>query len=301
MAHNLRASRTNNLLRKSLVAYVLVFPTILAAMIFYIYPLLYSLFLSFYDWDLLNPMSFLALENYRELFTSGYFFETLSNSLKYSLGVVILALSVGLILAVMLNRPRKFFGLFQACIFSSYIISWVAIALLWVWLLDPQYGLVNTLLKFLGVSSIDWLGDPKLSLFSLVLVSTWKIIGYPMVIYLAGLHTIPREYYEACEIDGANAWHKFRYITWPLLSPITLFLLITLTISSFQAFDIVKLMTQGGPVHVTTIYVYYIYELAFMYSMRLGFASSAVVVFFIMIFALTVLQFGVLRKRVHYL
>jgi len=146
---------------------------------------------------------------------------------------------------------------------------------------------------------VNWLGDHRLALWSLVLVTVWKTVGYPMVIYLAGLQAIPGDLYEAAALDGADGWRRFRHITWPLLTPTTLFLMITLTITSFQGFDIVKIMTQGGPVTATMIYVYYIYEQAFQYF-KLGRASAAVVLFFIVIVALTLAQWLALRRRVHY-
>lgn len=293
--------RTRRIARDTLLGYALVIPTLSVFAIFFIYPLVYSLILSLYEWDMLSPPFYVGLGNYVEMFASRFFFQTLVNSVNYTVGVLILALNLGLVLALMLNKPSKHSAFFQACIFSSYIISWVAVALLWVWMLDSQYGLVNFTLSLIRLSPVNWLGDVKIALSSLVLVSTWKIVGYPMVIFLAGLRTIPADLYQAAEIDGASNWQKFRFITWPLLSPITLFLMITLMIMSFQAFDIVRLMTQGGPYYATEIFVYYIYETAFLYSFQIGSASAAVVVFFLIIFVLATVQWKVLRKKVHYL
>ena len=202
-------------------------------------------------------------------------------------------------LALALNDRSRVSALLQAGIFSSYVVSWVAVSLLWIWMLDPQYGLVTYLLRLVGLRPVNWLGDPKVALWTLVLVTVWKTIGYPMVIYLAGLQSIPGDFYEAAALDGAGPWQRFRFITWPLLTPTTLFLVVTLTIASFQGFDIVKIMTQGGPVTATMIYVYYIYEQAFQYF-KLGKASAAVVIFFALILALTVLQWRVFRRRIHY-
>jgi sn-glycerol 3-phosphate transport system permease protein len=166
-------------------------------------------------------------------------------------------------------------------------------------MLDPQYGLVTYLLRLVGLPSVNWLGDPRVALWTLVLVTVWKTIGYPMVIYLAGLQAIPTDFHEAAALDGASGWNRFRFITWPLLTPTTLFLLVTLTIASFQGFDIVKIMTQGGPVTSTVIYVYYIYEQAFQYF-KLGKASAAVVIFFTLILLLTLVQWALFRRRVQY-
>ncbi len=204
-----------------------------------------------------------------------------------------------MILAIGLNNRTRLGALFQASIFSSYVVSWVAVSLLWIWLLDPQYGLVAYLLGLVGLPAVNWLGDHRIALWSLVLVTVWKTVGYPLVIYLAGLQAIPGDLYEAAALDGADGWQRFRHITWPLLTPTSLFLLITLTVASFQGFDIVRIMTQGGPVTATMIYVYYIYEQAFQYF-KLGKASAAVVVFFALIVALTLLQWLLFRRRLHY-
>jgi sn-glycerol 3-phosphate transport system permease protein len=285
--------------RQTLLGYALILPSMAFFFLFYIYPVVYSLYLSFFAWDMLKPKQFIALQNYQELLGGEEFREVLGNTLAYSLGVVGLAMGLGLFLALLLNNRTKLSSLFQACIFTSYIVSWVAVSLLWIWMLDPQYGLVNYLASFLGMSPVDWLGNHSLALWTLVGVTVWKVIGYPMIIFLAGLQSISQDYYEAASLDGAGAWHRFRYITWPLLTPTTVFLFITLTIATFQGFDIVNIMTQGGPVHATSIYVFYIYEQAFHYF-RIGKASAAVMICFGLILALTYAQHRLFRRKVHY-
>ena len=244
------------------------------------------------------PARWVGAANYGAL-ASPEFLEVVTNTVKYSVGVVVLSQALGLALAVLLNDRTRLGALFQASIFSSYVVSWVAVSLLWIWLLDPQYGLVTYLLRVVGLPAVNWLGDHRVALWSLVLVTVWKTVGYPMVIYLAGLQAIPGDLYEAAALDGAGDWQRFRHITWPLLTPTSLFLLVTLTIASFQGFDIVRIMTQGGPVTSTMIYVYYIYEQAFQYF-KLGKASAAVVVFFILIVTLTLGEWALFRRRVHY-
>ena len=284
--------------RETWLGYALVGPSVFLFGLVYLYPVAYSAWVSFYTWDLVSPARWVGFENYRDLW-SAEFREVVANTALYSVGVVVLSQGLGLVLAVLLNDRTRLGAIFQASIFSSYVVSWVAVSLLWIWLLDPQYGLVAYLLSLVRLPSINWLGDHRIALGSLVLVTVWKTIGYPMVIYLAGLQAIPGDLYEAASLDGAGAWQRFRHVTWPLLTPTTLFLLITLTIASFQGFDIVKIMTQGGPVTSTVIYVYYIYEQAFQYF-KLGKASAAVVVFFAVVVALTYLQWLVFRRRVHY-
>ena len=264
----------------------------------YLYPVAYSAWVSVYEWDLSTPARYVGLQNYRALW-SAEFGEVVANTVWYSVGVVVVSQALGLALALALNNRTRLGALFQASIFSSYVVSWVAVSLLWIWLLDPQYGLVTYLLRLAGLPSVNWLGDHRIALWSLVLVTVWKTVGYPLVIYLAGLQAIPGDLLEAAALDGAGSWQRFRHITWPLLAPTSLFLLITLTVASFQGFDIVRIMTQGGPVTATMIYVYYIYEQAFQYF-KLGKASAAVVIFFALIVGLTFLQWLLFRRRLHY-
>ena len=276
----------------------LIAPSLLLFAVVYLYPVAYSAWVSVYEWDLATPAHYVGFRNYQALL-SAEFREVITNTVLYSGGVVVISQGLGLILAVGLNNRTRLGALFQASIFSSYVVSWVAVSLLWIWLLDPQYGLVAYLLGLVGLPAVNWLGDHRIALWSLVLVTVWKTVGYPLVIYLAGLQAIPGDLYEAAALDGADGWRRFRHITWPLLTPTSLFLLITLTVASFQGFDVVRIMTQGGPVTATMIYVYYIYEQAFQYF-KLGKASAAVVVFFLLIVALTLLQWLLFRRRLHY-
>ncbi len=284
--------------REAWLGYALLAPSLLLFGLVYIYPVVYSAYISLFQWDLITPKRYVGLANYRDL-ASDEFREVITNTAQYSAGVVVLALGLGLILALLLNNRSRGSATLQAAIFTSYIVSWVAVSLLWIWMLDPQYGLVTFLLRLVGLPSVNWLGDPHVALWTLVLVTVWKTIGYPMVIYLAGLQAIPADFHEAAALDGATGWNRFRFITWPLLTPTTLFLLVTLTIASFQGFDVVKIMTQGGPVTSTVIYVYYIYEQAFQYF-KLGKASAAVVIFFVLILLLTLAQWMLLRRRLQY-
>lgn len=284
--------------RDAWLGYALVAPSLALFGLVYLYPVAYSAYVSVFEWDLMTPKRYVGLANYGALISSE-FGEVLLNTALYSVGVVVLSLGLGLILALLLNHRGALSAALQGCIFSSYIVSWVAVSLLWIWMLDPQYGLVTYGLRLVGLRPVNWLGSPSVALWTLVLVTVWKTIGYPLVIYLAGLQAIPGDFYEAAALDGATGWNRFRFITWPLLSPTTLFLVVTLTIASFQGFDIVKIMTQGGPITSTMIYVYYIYEQAFQYF-RLGKASAAVVIFFVLILLLTLLQWLVFRKRVEY-
>jgi ABC-type sugar transport system permease subunit len=176
------------------------------------------------------------------------------------------------------------------------VVSWVSVALLWLWVLDPSAGVVGRATKSLGLGQIDWLGDPRYALYALAGVTIWKIAGYAMVLFLTGLQDIPRSLYEAAAMDGAWAWQRFTNVTWPLLRPTAAFVGTTSLISSFQVFDVVRVMTQGGPVHATTVFVYAIYEQIFL-NLRVGRASAEVVIFFVVLLALTLLQLWAWRVR----
>jgi len=292
----LRSARFHGAAGSPLTGYLLVAPSLLLFVLFFLYPVGYCLVLSTEHWDMLFPPCPVGLDNYRELIFGPELGRVLRSTLLYSLGSLGVTMALGLFLAVALNRHGRLSSLLQACIFSSYIVSWVGVSLLWMWMLDPTSGVVNRLLLALGLSGADWLGDPGVALWTLVGVTAWKTVGYDMVIFLAGLQAIPRELYEAALLDGATPWQRFTRITWPLLRPTTAFVAITSLILSFQSFDVVRVMTQGGPAGSTSIYVYYVWEQAFMYF-RAGYASAAIVVFFAVILLLTLLQFRWLGRR----
>jgi ABC-type sugar transport system permease subunit len=195
-----------------------------------------------------------------------------------------------------LYRPGAFASFVRGAIFSAYVVSWVSVALLWLWVLDAEAGIFTRVLRVLGLPTFDWLGDPKVALYTLAGVTIWKIAGYAMVLFIAGLQDIPRSLYEAAALDGAGAWPRFVNVTWPLLRPTAAFVGTTSLISSFQVFDVVRVMTQGGPVHATTVFVYAIYEQVFM-NLRVGRASAEVVLFFVLLLALTLLQLWAWQRK----
>ncbi|MFO0549196.1 MAG: sugar ABC transporter permease [Polyangiaceae bacterium] len=274
--------------------YAMFAPTALVLGVFFVVPLGVALRNSFYRWDLLTAPHYVGASNYRHITSSGLLFGTLGRTLSFGLAVVVASTALGLALAVALNRPGKLYAFVRGAVFSAYVVSWVAVALLWMWLLDADAGLVNRIARALHLSSIKWLGDPRYALFTIAGVTVWKITGYSMVIYLAGLQSIPRSLYEAAALDGAGPLRRFVHITWPSLRPTTVFVATTGLIMSFQAFDVVRVMTQGGPVKSTTLFVYAIYDEVFM-NLRVGRASALVVVFFGVLVALTAINLRAFR------
>jgi sn-glycerol 3-phosphate transport system permease protein len=264
-------------------------PTALVLGLFFLYPLVIAAKNSLFIWDLLTPPVYTGLDNYAVLWSSGELFGTLSRTLLYSVVVVALASSLGLALAVALNRRGRIYAFVRGAVFSAYIVSWVAVALLWMWILDSDGGLLSAILRRFGVPSVSFLGDPRTALLSLAMVSVWKITGYAMVIFLAGLQDIPPSLLEAAALDGAGPVRRFVHVTFPMLRPSAAFVGTTSLILSFQAFDVVRVMTQGGPVKSTTIFVYAIYEHVFV-NLRVGRASAMTIVFFLFLLLLTALQ-----------
>ncbi len=282
--------------RRAADPYWLLAPTLALLAVFFFYPLLYAAYQSLFAWDMLTPPRWVGLDNYRTLWRSGEVSQAFWTTLVFSVVVVAGSMSLGLALAAALHRPGRFAAFVRACIFSAYVVSWVSVALLWLWVLDAQAGAFTALLKSVGLPTADWLGDPDVALYSLAGVTVWKIAGYSMILFVAGLQDVPVSVLEAAALDGAGPWRRFWLVTWPLLRPTAAFVGTTSLIASFQVFDVVRVMTQGGPVRSTTVFVYAIYEQVFM-NLRVGRASAEVVLFFLLLLALTGLQLWAWRVR----
>ena len=273
-------------------------PSVLVTCVFVVFPILFSLYLSFHEWSILQPQKpFVGLANYQRLLNSAEFWQALRNTVIYTVGVVPIGAAISLGLALLLNRRLRGRAFYRTAYFMPVVTSTVAIAVVWTWIYNPQYGLMNYLLRLVGLSPSNWLADPRWALPAIIIMSIWKNAGYHMVIFLAGLQEIPEVYYEAASIDGAGALGHFRHITWPMLRPTTGFVLITSTIFSFQAFGPVYVMTGGGPMRSTTVVVYYLYQRAFEF-LEMGYASAIAWVLFLIIFVLTIVQFRYTRKGV---
>ena len=251
--------------------------------LFIFLPILAIFLLSFYDWSLLGDHRFIGLGNYSEILRDRQFWRALANTLVYAVVVVPTTLLGGLALAMALNRPLPGRPFFRAAIYLPTVISSVASAIIAAWIFDDHYGVLNALLASIGLSRLPWLSSTHLAMPALIATTMWLRTGLCMVIYLAALQDVPKELLEAAELDGAGAAARFRYVTWPLLRPSTTFLLITSLIYSLQVFDLVYVMTDGGPAFSTTVLVQYLFEAAFEEG-RQGYASAiSVIVFFILI------------------
>ncbi|MBN2050900.1 MAG: sugar ABC transporter permease [Spirochaetales bacterium] len=272
-------------------------PSLILIGVFTLYPIAHSLFLSFHKWSILSPEKpFVGFDNYIKMFRTGEFWLTLKNTALYTLGVVPVGAAASLALALLLNRKLFCSGFFRTTYFLPVITSTIAISIVWLWLYDDNNGLFNIVLRRFGISGIPWLVSSKYALVSIMLMTIWKNAGYHMIILLAGLQSIPDTYYEAADMDGANAWQKFRYITWPHIIPAMLFVLITNTIFTFQAFGQIYTMTGGGPAKSTSVIVYYLYQRAFE-AREMGYASAVSWVIFIILFILTALQLKIAKRN----
>ncbi len=287
-------------------AYLFLLPSLLGFLVFVLIPVFVALGLSFFDWSLLSPAQFVGIDNYVYLLTRDpIFLKVLGNTLFFTVTIVPLQLLLGLVIATALNQAARGIAFYRLIYFMPVVTTIVAGALVFQWLLNKDFGLVSAgiwrinEITGIPVQPPDWLNDPSWAKPAVVMLTLWKNVGFTMVIYLAGLQSIPQELYDAAEVDGASPWRRFWHITFPLVSPTTFFLLVIQMIGAFQLFDEAFVMTRGGPALATTTLVYYIYVNAFEYS-RFGMASTVAWVLFGFIFVITFLQTRLQTRWVHY-
>lgn len=275
-------------------AWLFILPAIAGILVFIIIPIFFSFGLSFAKWDLLNPVQFVGFDNYKEIFTEPLFGKILLNTVVFAFATSIFGVIIPLILAAILNSGIRGSEFFKTAYFLPFITPMIVIGIVWEWIFDPNIGLLNKVLQV----HINWLYDPHWAMPALIIVSVWKLIGYNMIIFLSSLSGISNSMFEAAKIDGANPVETFFYVTIPLLSPSIFFVVIITAVSSFQIFDLIYLMTQGGPLDSTNVLVYAIYKNAFEYF-NSGKASAIAYVLFVIILVLTLIQWN-LRKRLVY-
>lgn len=288
---NLYEKLTNN---QNFAAWIFIAPAILGTFIFILIPVICSFGLSFTSWDMLNPINFVGLENYKLLLKDGLFYKILLNTIVFALSTSILGVIIPLILAAILNSKIRGSEFYKTAYFLPFITPMVVVGIVWAWIFDPNIGFLNQVLNI----HINWLYDSKFAMPALIIVSVWKLIGYNMIIFLSAFSSISQSLFEAAKIDGANAYQTFKNVTIPLLSPTIFFVVIITAISSFQVFDLIYLMTQGGPFDSTNVLVYSIYKNAFEYF-NIGKASAIAYVLFVIILVLTLIQWH-FRKKIVY-
>jgi multiple sugar transport system permease protein len=294
-----KKSRISRETRNNLVAYSFIAPNLIGFCIFTLGPIIFAFTLAFMAWDGNNPIQFVGLENFWALKEDTRFKAAFINTIVYAVTTVPLTLAAALGLAIILNQKVKGRDIFRTIGFFPYVASLVAVAAVWNMIFSPGAGVVNVLLTNLGVAREylpKWAADPDWAMFTVVFFSVWKSMGYYMVIYLAGLQGIPSDLYEAGNIDGANAIQKFWYITVPQLRPTTFFVVIMLTINCFKVYDIIYMITQGGPGTSTLVLVYHIYQTAFVTGSNYGYASAISMILFLMVLLVTIVQFKGERK-----
>ncbi len=276
-------------------------PSLIGLMMFIVYPIVSSFWLAFHDWNLLRPPTFVGLANFEELLSDSSFWNALRYTVRFIALYVPSVFVLGLALALFLNQKLRGILVLRTATFLPVVASWVVVSLIWKWIFNPQYGLVNYGLAQIGVSGPAWLFEPATSVWAMVITSIWKDVGYIALLYLGGLQAISETYYEAARIDGASRWHSLRHITLPLLTPTMFFVAIMLLINYFQIFEQVWLMPMRDSAadRQVEVIVTEVVRNAFSYN-RMGYASAMSWVLFVMIFIITFVQLRLQKRWVYY-
>lgn len=289
-------------------AFPFLLPSLTGMLVFYLIPIMISIFLSLTDWDGLAKLTvngffkehFIGMDNYKSILTGGEFYSVLGNTCYYIILYIPLMLLASLGIAALLNKGYKGTGFYRVLYYIPVLTSWVAGALIWKWVLSPQYGIMNNLLSIIGITGPDWLQDEHWAMPAIVLASVWKDMGFFGLILLSGLQGIDKGYYEAARVDGAGKWTQFVKITLPLLTPSIFFVLVIALINSFQLFPQVMIMTKdAGPNGATMVMVERIYKYGFRYF-KMGYAAAFSWILFFIIFILTSIQMKLQKGWVHY-
>lgn len=295
-----RESQTYLLKSENINGLLFVFPLIFGFLAFQVYPFLTSIYLSLTTYNMLQPPQWLGIGNYLRLINDPDFHKVLWNTIYFTGVSIPLGVILGLFLALLVNQKLKTMTIFRTIYFMPVIVSWVVAGAIWKLLFHPSFGVVNYFLwLFFRIEGPEWLVDPKWAMPAIIAVSIWKNVGFNMLILLAGLQGIPESLYESAELDGAGRLAKLRHITIPLLSPATFFVLVMSVIAAFQIFDVVYVMTEGGPEWATRVISYHVWNTGFMY-MEMGYASAIAWILFILVLGATLIQWKVSARWVHY-
>lgn len=287
----------SNKLRYALLVMI---PIFLLYLVLRIIPILGTFYLSLFDWNLIKPhRPFVGLKNFINIAGDKSFWLAFSNTMIFTVFVVVISVLLALILALALKKKTRIGGLYEFAYFLPVVIPMVPVSIIWKWMYDKTYGIINYLLTSLGLTAVGWLTDPNIALISIIIMSIWKVLGYYMVLFLVGLRNIPEQYYEAAVVDGANSWQVFRNITFPLLKRMTLYVSVIATIQALNVFTQVYVMTtgsQGAPLASVRVLVYEIYQNGFRYF-KMGYASAQVIVLFAIVLTISLIQFKLLRTE----
>jgi len=270
-------------------AAIMLAPNLIGFLLFIVGPVVVTLYLSFTEYDIITPAKFIGIDNYVTMFSDQVIGTTLRNTFVFTLITVPCTMVLALVLAVLLDRKVKLMRFFRAAYFLPSISSMVAVAVVWQWIYNPEFGLLNYILSWFGAAPKQWLSSSDTSLVSIAIVAIWKNAGYYMLLFLAGLQGISTTYYEASELEGANVFHQLWYITIPMLRPTTMFVFIMSIIQSFQVFDAVQIMTGGGPGRSSSVLVHYLYQNAFVYF-RMGYACAIAYLLFFIVLIITIIN-----------
>lgn len=285
--------------RFKITPYLFILPTFSILLIFGIIPAFWGIGLSFFSYSLFKSPQFIGIENYRRLFGDYLFLRSFVNTLYYMAGTVPIRILIGLIIALVLNQPLKGRTILRLMYYFPVITPLVTVSMLWVWIYDTHFGILNYLFSLVGMNQIPWLSSIKWAMPSVMIMSIWKTVGWNMLVFLAGLQGIPASFYDAAKIDGAGRWALFRYITFPLLRPTILLAVVMSLINSSQVFDQIYVMTRGGPGYSTMTLVQQIYNAAFQ-NYEMGYASAISVVLLLLVASLSFIQFKTFGQEVEY-
>ena len=296
----MKRSRKRSEIRNLGAVLLFVLPALIPLFIFWIYPILRSVWLSFTDWDFMTPdYNFIWFKNYTSLLKDSRFYEALWNTLVFTAGTLFPTIIGGLGLALLLRRKFKGSGVFKFVLFSPWITPTVAISIVWTWIFREDGGLANQVLGLFGLPALKWISSSDTAMLSVIIVTVWKSLGYAMIFYLSALEKVPEELYEASALDGAKPWRQFLDMTLPGISPTTFFLMINTMVNSLQAYDQIQILTQGGPSGSTRTLLYMYYQLGFQ-EFKMGQATATAVIMIIITVILSLAQFTASKKWVHY-
>lgn len=286
--------------KENLTGFLFILPALLPLLVFWILPVLFSGGLSFTNWDMMSEdIKFMGFKNYTSLLRDPNFGRVLTNTLVFAVGSTIPTIFLGMMIALVMNGARRGTGIYRTIIFAPYITPMVAISVVWSWIFEPRVGILNFLMRLVGLPESQWLQSSKTAMLSVLIVTTWKSLGWTMIFYMEAIRKVPSSLLESAAMDGAGGFWRFIKITLPMISPTTFFLVIMSTISSLQAYDQIQVLTQGGPAGATRTLLYYYYQEAFQ-NFNTGKASAVAVILVIITVVLSLVETRISKKTVFY-